>query len=326
MRAEEIIRTQREKILADLFVKYEKASAQLTSTLSAVDRESLKNQLAQIEHEIRDQEAQLRTLEMTEPGQPHQEAWIKERLRTIDFTEAIEHVRATLQSFSSAGGAALFLLENRHPLAGDCCLGRIRDLLAEETHPEHFREYPVEFSVGMPLNEYGLLQRLGEHVGIQADLTNLQESARAIIETICAPLQSGAVVLLVVNKWDLLLDLQERVLRQFLDLFWLPFVGKFPLAQKRRIKLVTIITSDGPLAPSCHAVSLCCPQTAFTVQNIQPLPLRYWTYQEIQAWLDRFSGWDAPQIDRFAHTLYQSSLNGLPQLVYNALLQEFASA
>lgn len=320
------VRKDWDRILADLFVKHEKVAGQITATQSAVDRETLKNQLKDIEQEIAEAEEHLASLDAKTTNPRKREAKVKRDLHKINFTEAVNCVKNTLQSFGSKGGAALFLLEKSYEMAGECCVGRIRELLEEETHPDRFREYPVDFSVEMQLNEYGLLQRLGEHVGIELDGADLIGCAQAIIQKLCAPLQNGSVVFLVFSQWDMLQDAQERVLRQFIDLFWHPLVNRFPLEQKRRIKLVSIITAEGALAPSCYTLQWSCSQAAFTVGKIQPLKLRPWTYEEIQTWVDMYSGtgWEARQIDLFARHLY-NSYKGSPRFIYDKLSKKFAS-
>lgn len=152
----------------------------------------------------------------------------------------------------------------------------------------------------------------------------MEQYAQTIISKICGLVQSGAIVFIVVNEWDALAAMQEFVLRQFLNLFWSPLVNKFPIENKRRIRFVAVITSRGEILPNCQAPSFCCTKAQFSFEKIFELPLRPWKYEEIQDWLEKFSGWDAPQIDLFARNIYSASMSGIPQLVYQALLQQFS--
>ncbi len=323
--ASDIIKEQTVKTLADLQVKYTSACNQVRNTLNDVDKQTLRNQANELEKEIRETENKLTSLESTDSNiQPgHSQIRRPVPVHRIDFRESMTTVKNIVREFGQEGGAALFLMQNCYPMAGECCIAQMRDFLKKETHPNNFRYFPIYLSKETQPNEYGLLNRLGGHVGIQFCSADLERHAQEIIGKICGMIQSGAIVFIVLNEWDILVEMQGSVLHQFLNLFWQPLVNKLPIENKRRIRFISVITSRGEISPSCREPSFCCTEAKFSFERILELPLRHWKYEDIQDWLETYSGWDAPQIDLFTQHIYNASMDGIPQLIYRTLLEHF---
>lgn len=157
----DIIKEETGKILADLHRKYVAVCVQLKSTQNAADRISLKTQISEFEKEIRETEEKLTLLESCDTSLQQHHSEICKFLHKIDFQEPMDIVKDTLRKFGREGGAALFLLQNSYPMAGECCIAQMRDLLEEETHPGNFHNYAISFSVDTQPNELGLFHRLG---------------------------------------------------------------------------------------------------------------------------------------------------------------------
>jgi len=241
----------------------------------------------------------------------------KEDLPQIDFDEVMEEVRVLIRSFRQERGDVLLLLQESLSMSGDLCLRRVREEFKRGTGD--FKPYDLEFYSGDDLNEYGWLEQLGRYVGLEAS-SKPEELAKLVIEKLCQSVKSGSTIFLEIRKWDDL-PCQEETLAWFMEYFWSPLVDclddrtKYP-----RVKFIATIVVDDELSSACFKQKCLCEETA--PFRWLKLPLRNWTQEEIQEWLECYPGIGNPRSIKLSERFYKASKQGIPSMVCQALEKE----
>jgi hypothetical protein len=315
-----------EERLASLTAQFMLVNRQMNSERDARSRYLLETQSKELLEESKLVERELEELESSDNNLNQIYLNIKESLPEIDFKEAIKIVEIVTQQyrFSSNGGAALFLLENSYSMAGYLFIDKIREEFKRKTG--HFKYIKVDLSSSSSYDEYGLLERVAGYLKIQCkSISNVREFGAEIIQKICQSLQSGSIVFIEINKWDCLQS-QESIIPWFVDNFWIPLIQESKVFIKdkelRRVKFVTVIDSEYQLSTECNNLPYYCCGDSFDYQKILKLPLNQWQQDDIQEWLEIYTGLPASKIDAIARNIYLKTMNGIPFMVCGALQQE----
>ncbi|NJL64035.1 MAG: hypothetical protein HC903_22135 [Methylacidiphilales bacterium] len=293
-----------EEELASLTEEYTTVMRQRQNERDALAKLQFKKQGDKLLEQMTDIEAKLEQLEASDNNPNQIYLNIKESLPEIDFKEAIKIVEIVTQQyrFNSDGGAALFLLENSYSMAGYLFIDKIREELKRKTG--HFKYIKVDLSSSSSYDEYGLLERVAGYLKIQCkSISNIREYCTEIIKKICQSLQSGSIVFIEINKWDCLQS-QESIIPWFVDNFWIPLIQESKVFIKdkelRRVKFVTVIDSEYQLSVECNNLPYYCCGDSFDYQKILKLPLNQWQQDDIQEWLEIYTGLPASKIDAIA--------------------------
>jgi hypothetical protein len=298
--------------------EYAAAYDQLDYTVSEVDAEKIKRRIEKLSGDIEQTEGELQKLEQRYGDQNQRHLNLHARLPRINFKEAISITGEILHGTRSEESAAIFLLQNSLPMGGKWCIARIRELLKESTRD--FKYYPVELTPSSQLNEQGLLDLLAQYINIEPSTDDLAQYAKTIIQKICGSLQSGSIVFIEFRGWEFIHH-KTGIISWFINNFWIPLIGELQNIKKnyRKVKFIALIVADHCIPAESVPKTLCCTRDTFRAEKIIELPLQAWTREEVQDWLESFSGLEAHQIDRLAEKIYNSSNGGLPVLVYEAL-------
>lgn len=289
---------------------------QIERTINEVDRDRLNRQAKSIYQEFEQVEQELIQINASGINQNRQYLNWDFHIPRINFKEAVSTAQEIILNCNDHC-AALFLVQNSFQMGGKWCVTRIRDLLNETTLD--LKHYPAEFTPSSQLNEIGLLDLLARYVNVEPILDNLDQYSQQIVQKICGSVQSGSIVFIEVRGWEFLYD-HPRILRWFINSFWIPLVRELPDINRiyRKVKFIMIIVADEILPSECIPQSLSCSKEKFHVEKILELPLQNWSMDEIENWLGSYSRLKAQDINRLTKKVYGVS-NGLPALVYDAL-------
>lgn len=305
------------KEYSKLTIKYELIGEQIAGELNEDNKEVLRTRREKIKREMDKIWSRLDKLERRSSDLARQYLTFKEDLPQIDFAEVMDEVIGLIQSFRQ-GGDVLLLLQESLSLSGDLCLQRIRDEFKRKTG--NFLPYRLEFYSGDSLNEYGWLETLGGYFGLVAG-SHPEELAKSVIEKICQSVKSGSTVFLEIHKWDDL-PCQEETLSWFMQHFWVPLIKcledrtKYP-----RVKLIAAIVVEAELSPACFSQTCLCEPETSPFRWVK-LPLRNWTQEEIQEWLECYPAIGNPRSISLSQRFFRASRNGIPSLVCQALEKE----
>lgn len=202
-------------------------------------------------------------------------------------------------------------------------ISKIKDKFKRQTR--NFRHIKIELSHGGNNSEYALLERFAGYLNYQAEstLTN-KKYIEKIITKICQSLQTGSIIFIEINKWDIL-ESQEKLIPWFVDEFWIPLIQQCQITTQqkelRRVKFIAVIDSESQLSSKCTNLPYYCCQNNFDSKKMLRLPLNFWTQLDIQEWLDCYSGLQKPasEIDLIAKQIYNKTMNGVPSMVCEAL-------
>ncbi len=316
-----------EERLAQLTEEFYAINSQLKTLRDNRDRIVFQRQLdetlkesGEVEAKLKQVETKLNQLENPQKFINQNYLDIKQDLPKIDFREAIKSVEEVINKFGKEGGGAFFILENTFSMAGELCITRSKEILSTQTRD--FRSYPIQLTSESRLDELGLLKRIGDYFNVDF-ISDSREYALEIANTICQSLQSGSVVLLEINKWEDISNQREN-LQWLLKYFWTPLVQQLQIISQdyRRFKVVILIDSENELDPEFKALDFYCKKDDFDSKKILQLPLNIWTKEDIQNWLECYSGFTASQIDFKAKQIYSKTMNGIPKMVCDALEKE----
>jgi hypothetical protein len=323
-RADDLKKQELEEELASLTEGYTAVTKQRRQTRDERDRLILQKQAEDLLKQIEKAEKDLKELENT-PNNYHQNHLnIHENLPEIDFCQAMDVVDKITDAFGKHGGAALFLLENSYSMAGELLIYKIREKLERKTRS--FKHIQIEISTNNSYSESGLLTNIAGYFNVPFDeIDNLTQNTQKIIHKIGDSLQSGSVIFFEINKWDCLPE-KNRLLSWFTQEFWCSLIDKCKLITQEKkllqVKFITVIDSESHLDEGCLDLSLCCTHDNFNSQKILKLPLSEWRQEDIQEWLEYYSGLPEPQINFKAKQIYAKTMNGIPRMVCNALREE----
>ena len=304
-----------EKQYAKLTEKYEACGLQIEGELNEDNKDTLRTRRETTQKEMKEVWGRLEKLKRSSSDRGRQYLTFKEDLPQIDFYEVMSEVSALIQSFRRERGDVLLLLQESLSMSGDLCLQRIRDEFKRGTG--NFMLYDLEFYSGEALNEYGWLEKLGEYFGLMAS-SRPEELAKSVIDKLCQSLKSGSTMFLEIRKWDDL-PCQEETLAWFIEHFWTPLVEclndriKYP-----RVKLIAAIVVDAELSPACFEEKCLCEIETASFRWRQ-LPLRNWTQEEIQEWLECYPGIGNPRSINLSQRFFKASKQGVPGMVCQAL-------
>jgi hypothetical protein len=317
-----------EKRLETLFQDYEAVHQQMGQTISNVDENRLARQAEGINRRIDATEAELNALEReyrrelqgaSQQDRNRSHLDLQEKLPMIDF-KALELALETILKGSRDGYAAiLFLLQKSTMMGGKWGGARLREILRKNA--SDFKHWPVEFQPGSRSDETEILHGLAAYLNIEVS-SSLQDYSQAVIQRICGSIQGGSVVFIEFRKWDYLSP-QPRVVGWFLR-FWQDMVQALARVAQTfpRVKVVVVIFVDGRLPAECLAIEQCCTVETFEKGKVLEILLDKWTREEIQEWLEAYSGLTRVQIDLMADKIYRATEGGFPKAVADELLNE----
>jgi hypothetical protein len=309
-------RRELEEKQAELWKQYNQAVQQSNSRIGNIERARAEAEPMRIYGLIEEVDEELTMLEAEQVRQTRQAPNWHSNLPKIDFKEAVNLVQDIIINCSDQC-SALFLIQNSLVMGGGWCASRIRELLDEATGD--LKYYPVEFTFGSQLNEQGVLDLLGRYVDVEPTIDDLSLYSQTIIGKICGSLRSGNIVFIEIRGWEFIID-RMTLIEWFMKNFWAPLVRRLPMISKtqRRVKLVAVLVMDDQFITGTPP-TLYSTKDEFHAEKILELPLQNWTSDEIQNWLETYSGLKAHEIDALVKKVYGASMNGLPQLVYDAL-------
>jgi hypothetical protein len=314
MALKDIKKKNLEKVLADLYKKYETAYAQLLSTIDDVDKIPIQHKIEQLEQQIQNTEHKLASLESSEKTPERRSLEISDHLYKIDFQKAFECFKHIMNLEKT--GAALFLVQNYSSMGGEWFIERIRNFLKESGY---FRPYSISISGEMRPDEFGLLTRLAAHFGLELEGGNWNHCAAAIVDTLCQSVRQKDIILLEIHQWNEL-AMQHLVLQRFIDGFWTPLVNRLPtITAYDEFKLIALITVVDEISPQCRTSPVFCTEHQFCPEKVLELPLTCWTHADIKE-LCSYSRRSTEEITNMVSKIYSRSKNGIPKLVYFELL------
>ena len=314
---DELERQGLEEEYAKLSAKYESLNEQIEGELNEDNKETLRTKKDTHKRRMEEIWCRFKELERENVEIGYQYLTFKEDLPQIDFSEVMGEVSGLIESFRRERGDVLLFLQESLSLSGDLCLQRIRDEFKRGTGD--FRNYDLEFYSGNDLNEYGWLEQLGRYVGLEPD-SKPKELSKLVVKKLCQSVRSGSTIFLEIRKWDDL-PCQEETLAWFMEHFWMPLVcclddrTKYP-----RVKFIAMLVVDAELSPACFETRYLCEKPrSFRWLN---LPLRNWTQEEIQEWLECYPGIGNPRSINFSQRFFRASKQGIPSMVCQALERE----
>jgi hypothetical protein len=305
-----------EKRYAKLSATYESINESIEGELNADNRETLRTRRATLKRELDEVWNRLEELKRGSGDRGRQYLTFKEDLPKIDFDEVMDEIKALTQTLRR-GGDALLLLQESLSMSGDLCLQRIRDEFKQSTG--NFQPYKLGLYFGDALNEYGWLDNLGGYFGlVDSKPENL---AKLVIEQICNSVKIGSTVFLEIHNWDDL-PCQEKTLFWFMQHFWMPLIQCLKDREKYpRVKFIAVIVVDSELSPECFSEQCLCEIEATPFRWLK-LPLRNWTQEEIQEWLELYPGIGNPRSINLSQRFFNASRKGIPSMVRQALEKE----
>jgi len=304
-----------EKGYAKLTTKYTLLGDQIEGDLNEDDKDTLRTRRETIHQEMKKVWGRLEELKHDSSDCRRQYLTFKEDLPKIDFAAVMDEVNALIQSFRQERGDVLLVLQESLSMSGDLCLQRIRDEFKRGTG--NFMPYDLEFYSGEALNEYGWLEKLGGYFGLTAS-SRPEELAKSVIDKLCQPLKSGSTIFLEIRKWDDL-PCQEETLAWFIEHFWIPLVECLNDCKRYpRVKFIAVIVVDAELSSACFEKKCLCEMETAPFRWRQ-LPLRNWTQEEIQEWLECYPGIGNPHSINLSQRFFRASRQGIPSMVCQAL-------
>lgn len=307
-----------------LVTEFEIVSQQIDETNDEVERSRLTRKSDNIYAELKAIDRELKQIDIKSSSPNIRYLSLEQDLPKIDFNEIMESIDQMIREFrKGAKGDALLLIQESFAMCGDLCIRRIQETLKQETGD--FKHIEIEFSPEGYLDKIGFLNKLADYFNI--DFTKApekfeQDFVKMIIEKICSSIQGGSILFLEVRKWDEL-PCQEDFFKWFITEFWTPLIVCLENITKtyRHVKFIAAIIADTEFSSDCLDLPCFSPQdNSFRMLS---LPLKNWTFEEIQDWLECYPGLHNSRSSQLANRIYKASQKGLPQLVYTALMKEF---
>jgi hypothetical protein len=291
--------------------------------LSDVERLRIQRQIDDLDAQMERVQARLRQLESSAGDPNRRHLGFEDKIPEIDYKPAATIAQTILTGFGRRGGAALFLLQKSAPLGGGWFIARVKRFLeGRATCVRHcWREIPPHGR----RDEIGLLDVLADEFGVERVPEDADAYARAIIRAIRGFVRGSTTLLIDVRRWDDLCP-QERILPWFLEHFWAPLVHELPAITEtyHNVKFVGILSASHEIPETCLGPPYCCTPDDPDDERVLELPLREWTREEIQEWLEMFSSLPAPRIEQVAQRVYDNSSGGTPSIAYRELSHYFA--
>jgi hypothetical protein len=317
----------KEKHLGLLYQKLEAAYAQKGSTLNRVDQLSIDEQIAQIEADIQQTEGELSKLELPLNRQSHWE----DHLPDIDFRIATEKFSRVFSHLPDEGVAAAFFIQNSDTMGGRWLVRWMKTFSSHKTID--FKYHSIVFRSFEQLNPADFLKKIGEQLGVQPSTHGIHVYSSEIVTRICQSLQSASVVFIEVDIWQ---DIAQRedFVAWFLQDFWAALLRHWRQCAQDlpKMRLITVIIAASTIPDDCFSHLRCTYDQAHS-EFLLELPLERWQEKDIRDWLFTYSGLinrtigpTKEELALMARNIYETSDQGLPSRVWNALLRELEQA
>ena len=316
----DIQKQELEEELASLSEQYTAVNKQRRQTKDERERLLLKKQADDLLEQMQQVEEELEKLENSEDNYNQANKVINQIISKIDYKEARCQVDDFYEKIQDNGGEALFFIDNFNVVAGKYFISEIIDRFKCQTNDFKFIEIDIE-KKGSELDEWGLIQSIGEYFNVNNLSFDIQECLRKVIHLICQSLQNNKVIIIEIRNWDILYD-SENILNFFLNEFWLQLIKhKGQLSHLKNIKIITLISASIPLIN----------YQSSTLGNVIKLELTTpWEKEYIQTWIAQnnkyFKFESRNKIINFAERVYLRASNGIPCLVCEYLYQELEKA
>ena len=249
---------------------------------------------------------------------------LQNNILQIDFNEAVEIINKFINQSNNEKNAALFLIQNTAKNAGEKCVARFREELRPKTR--NFEHIPIR-CLPSTTTKKALLDLLAGYFGPPQNLEDLAYYAQTIIEKICDRVQTGSIMFIELNCWSNLKP-EEEILPWFITNFWQPLLELSPsiLTAKdcRRVRFIVMITSINNILVNFPVLNTYCIKdwNDFNKNKVFDLQLQQsWSKEEIENWLDSYSGLKGQEISNLAQTIY-SATDGNPALICHQLIEE----
>jgi hypothetical protein len=303
--------------------EYEALNTQYNDSIDAQEKVILKRKITKLEDDLKAYELHLDREEKPD---------ILDKLHYIDFKRIVERFQQLLDSLGRQGGTTILVLQDSETMAGDLLIKRLQEDLRSQS--SSFRYLPVGFAGGNELDERGFLSRLSNHLGSLETVSqskHLDEVIDAVIEKLCASIQTRSVVFVEVKQWHNLPS-QEKVFFWLCSDFYPKLASKLTevISEKlwRRVYVFLVIVSDDFFPDKCMegvnylngaGEDLCREGN----DSIFQVCLENWNQEDIEGWLE-FSGLPDNQLESTASRLYSRSRQGIPLIVRNSIEKEFS--
>ncbi|WP_323367965.1 hypothetical protein [Leptothoe sp. PORK10 BA2] len=315
-----------------LLEKYKQVNAQKLRTLDDVNQVTLNETVRQLEAQIESLLAELDSLRKPQQSsaQTYRQAthaW-QENLHKINYVKVTSTINTVFGQLQRQEGSALFVLRNSRSMGGEWCIRKVKQRISSELGTL-VAPCNISFAAHQTAGPVAFLNSLAERFPVDpvATPTSLTSTIERMIDRIFQSLVSGNILLIEINLYAL--NPQNSFLEWFVNTFWLALVSRLSSvsSQKRKIRLLAIVSVRGSIPRDCLPTTLCCKKTNFSGSKILELPLQKWTKDEICNWLFDFSGLtqqtdqltDA-DIAQIAQTIHDST-DGVPKAVYDELME-----
>jgi Effector-associated domain 9/inactive STAND len=320
----QIKRNTLNKRYAKLLIEFELVNQQINETNDEVEVSRLQEKANNLYTKLEKIDLDLKQIDTKSMTPNIRYLSFEQDLPKIDFNEIMESIDQMIREFRrGARGDALLLIQESLAMGGDLCIRRIQERLKQETGD--FKHIEIEFSPEGCLDKIGFLNKLADYFNISFAKNPEkfeQEFIKMIIGKICSSLQGGSILFLEVRKWDEL-TCQADIFKWFITEFWMPLVVCLENISQtyRRVKFIGAIIADTEFSSDSLDLPCFCPQENSVRMLL--LPLKNWTVDEIQDWLECYPGLHNPRSIQLANRIYKASKKGFPAMVYTALMREF---
>lgn len=303
------INSRMTQLLRDL----ENVANQIDETIDEVSRGRLKRKEQRLNLEYEEAGEQLLELDRESSDLNQQYVNLDQALPKIDFDEVMDEMDGLMRQFRRSSGGALLLVQESLLMAGEFCVRRVRDRL--DIEPGKLKRLEAAFSFDCCSDQQGLLEQIAGQLNIE--ITAVTEVlTQIVIDKLCESVPSGGTVFLEIRKWDDV-PCQVEVFDWFVHQFWQPLVAR--LGSLTKVKFIAVIVVDTELLPECLDLPCLLDQKIRFMQ----LPLRHWTAEDIQIWLESHMELTSSHSERIANRIHRASRGGVPDTVCTALRREF---
>lgn len=322
---EQLIR-DKQKSLALLMRKFQASMAQKDRALSDSEKVSLGEESNQLWIQVEKMQAEINALEAFQSSYRKRAQLWEEDFYKIDFSEVESVLTPIFKKLKRKEGSALFLLPKSGAMGGKWCLQKIKSQIQSDLG-NRIASCEIGFPSFQSANSSDFLNRMAETFSMEPPSAgNTQNAISDLLDSIANSLTSGNIFLLQVNIYAL--TPQDSFLNWFVNDFWLPLISRLPVISSKhtRVRLISVVSVQGPIPSDCLAGNICCERTAMNGGKLLALPLQAWTEDEICDWLFDFSGLldqanplANDEIEQMARNIHGVT-EGIPKDVYHALI------
>ena len=305
-----------EKRLANLFEEYSGVNNQIDREGDSDKRIQLQRKSDDLWKQIEKKDAQLKELENSQNDSNQVNKIINQIISGIDYEKARCQINNVYEKLQENGGEALFFIDNFNVIAGKYFIFEIIDKFQSQANDFKLIEIDIEKQPSQ-LDEWGLIQNIGEYFNIQYSPFETEECIRQVITVICNSLHNDKVIVLDIRNWDVLYD-SENLLDCFFNNFWLKLIEKKKsLSKFKNIKILTIISASVPVNYTQNSI----------LNQIVKLEITApWEEKYIKEWLAKnnkyFKLASKNEIIQLAKRIYLRANKGIPCLICDYLYEE----